>query len=181
MIFYTKKKKRDERNKAINTTQIADKNIVCHVLTISWPTQGNFPTLLYCAYHVYSTFCSSDEQVHLFSSHLFLNSLDLLFLLHSYKTHPLLLFTFLLLTSIMHFDVCPPAMDYYAALPSLTGGGQRLRGSDMDSRLAEDRGPFAPDTWDILLIADLDKKVRKESCYDRRWRRGGVASTKKNS
>ncbi|CAM9939331.1 unnamed protein product [Ectocarpus sp. 12 AP-2014] len=38
------------------------------------------------------------------------------------------------------------------------GGGGKLRGSTASS-LAEG-GPFKPDTWDILLISDLDKKSK---------------------
>ncbi len=49
-----------------------------------------------------------------------------------------------------------------AAVVSKLGGGgdgsNNLRGSS--SALASEKGPFKPDTWDILLISDLDKKVR---------------------
>ena len=41
------------------------------------------------------------------------------------------------------------------------GGGSNLRGSGASS-LASEGGPFKPDTWDILLISDLDKKVRHD-------------------
>lgn len=50
-----------------------------------------------------------------------------------------------------------------AVVPKLGGGGRsNLRGST--SSLASEGGPFKPDTWDILLISDLDKKVTL--CYD---------------
>ncbi|CAN0128549.1 unnamed protein product [Pylaiella littoralis] len=40
------------------------------------------------------------------------------------------------------------------------GGGSSLRGSSEASSLSEAAGPFKPDTWDILLISDLDKKSK---------------------
>lgn len=48
----------------------------------------------------------------------------------------------------------PPAA---VVMPRFAGGGGKLRGSTASS-LAEG-GPFKPDTWDILVISDLDKKV----------------------
>lgn len=46
------------------------------------------------------------------------------------------------------------------AMPKLSGGsGHGLRGS---STSPDEGGPYKPDTWDILLISDLDKKVTRK-------------------